>query len=263
MLRSAGRNVDAAVRSAVALNVMLSTSALPAWAVRHVMLLLMRAHAVATWARRSSPAGRSPAARKPARGLIASGVLGNLAGWCELFAAMAGNCGRGFRPGHWRWHATGSLVFNNVVGDQRDVGEVQGKHVFYQDWARRDSDGGTRSARRRPAHLAQSSKPSPLKARAIPGCGVWEGAGRACANSAGLLNADDWKCVERRGDPLTAAYRRTRRGYSLLPCQGFQDLLMLRILYGFDIASLERMVSASGCEVFAWIRIAAGNVDRL
>ena len=82
---------------------------------------------------------------------------------------------------------------------------------------------------------------------------------RMCSRSGGCLTMEDMAAaVPTWHDPLVASYRGLDVHTLPPPCEGFQCLLTLRILDGFDLGAMERDGVEHLDTVWRAIRLAAG-----
>ena len=210
------------------------------------------------------PAGRFTDREELARGPIAAGTPGNLAGWCELVRAYGRkSLAEVFAPTIALARDGFPLVEYNVSAINDTIAEFKGRHAFYDDWARTYTGG---SAATLGKVLRQPDLARTYEAIAAEGPRYLHGGalGRAVVAQVrglgGCLTLADLESVEPVWlDPLTAAYRGLDVHTLPPPCEGFQYLLTLRILDGFDLAAMERNGVAHLDAVYRAIRLAAGT----
>ena len=198
------------------------------------------------------------------RGAQSVAVPGNLAGWCELaarygrkpladiFAPAIELAERGFGLSEF-----GVAEFNEQAPLLRNLSE------HYENFAANYlPDGGpvkVGTLLRQP-DLARTYTEIAAKGPDHLYCGeLGERIVAHLARHGGTMTMADLAAVKARWrDPLTASYR----GYDIhVPppaCEGFQFLLSLRILDGFDLASLEKDGPEHLDLVYRAIRLAAG-----
>ena len=210
------------------------------------------------------PAGRFTSREELARGPIAAGTPGNLAGWCALVRSHGRkSLAEVFAPAIALARDGFPLVEYNVSAITDTVAEFKGRHAFYDDWARNYIGGGDACARRRAAPARSGAH---LRSDRGRGSAVlaWRRAGPGLVAHVralgGCLTIADLESVEPVWlDPLTAAYRGLDVHTLPPPCEGFQYLLTLRILDGFDLASMERNGVEHLDAMYRAIRLAAGT----
>jgi gamma-glutamyltranspeptidase/glutathione hydrolase len=268
ILRAGGNAFDAAAATAAALNVTEPyMSGLAGMGMATCYIAAERRVRTLDFVTRVSsefPAGRFASREELARGPIASGAPGNLAGWCELVRCYGRqSLAEVFAPAIALARDGFPLVEYNASAINETVAEFKGKHAFYEDWARCYSDGGNATVG---TVLRQPDLARCFEAIAAEGPRYLYGGALGKALVAhvrklgGCLTLDDLECVEPVWlEPLTAAYRDLDVHTLPPPCEGFQYLLTLRILDGFDIASLERNGVEHLDAVYRAIRIAAGT----
>lgn len=199
------------------------------------------------------------------RGALSVAPPGNLAGWCELnrsygrlpleqiFAPAIALAEDGFPIAEF-----GVAEFNEQAPLLRERPEL------YEHWARNYlREGGESIALGQ--ILRQPELAATLRDIAAKGPGhLYQGplgeavTAHIAAQGGTLTMADLGRVAPQWREPLTAAYRDRLVHVPPPACEGFQFLLTLRILDGFDLAGLER----NGVEhldiVYRAIRLAAG-----
>ncbi|PZR96765.1 MAG: gamma-glutamyltranspeptidase [Stutzerimonas stutzeri] len=199
------------------------------------------------------------------RGALAVAPPGNLAGWCELnrsygrlsleqiFAPAIALAQDGFPIAEF-----GVIEFNEQVPLLRERPDL------YENWARNYlRDGGTSVT------LGQILRQPELAAtlRDIAAKGpdhLYRGAlgetitAHLKGQGGTLTMADLAKVAPRWREPLAADYRGRQVHVPPPACEGFQFLLTLRILDGFDLGRLERNGPEHLDIVYRAIRLAAG-----
>ncbi len=155
------------------------------------------------------------------------------------------------------------LVEYNVSAITDTVAEFKGRHAFYDDWARNYTGGGDPVLG---GVLRQPDLARTYEAIAAEGPQYLHGGALGQALVAhvralgGCLTIADLESVEPVWlDPLTATYRGLDVHTLPPPCEGFQYLLTLRILDGFDLASMERNGVEHLDAMYRAIRLAAGT----
>ena len=199
-----------------------------------------------------------------ARGPLACGTPGNLAGWCELVKTYGRkSLAEVFRPAI-------ALARDGIVltefGENKFMEaahDLRNYPAFYEEWNRTYAFG--KGEARVGQVLKQPDLAQTYEAIAAEGPGhLYGGAlGKALVAHArklgGCLTQEDLDAVKPVWlEPVGADYRGMTVHTLPPPCEGFQYLLTLRILDGFDIGKLER----NGVEhldlVYRAIRVAAG-----
>ena len=268
ILRAGGNAFDAAAATAAALNVTEPyMSGLAGMGMATCYIAAERRVRTLDFVTRvpsEFPAGRFASREELARGPIASGAPGNLAGWCELVRCYGRqSLAEVFAPAIALARDGFPLVEYNASAINETVAEFKGKHAFYEDWARCYSDGGNATVGTvlRQPDLARSFEAIAAEGpRYLYGGALGKALVAHVRKLGGCLTLDDLECVEPVWlEPLTAAYRDLDVHTLPPPCEGFQYLLTLRILDGFDIASLERNGVEHLDAVYRAIRIAAGT----
>ena len=198
------------------------------------------------------------------RGALGVGAPGNLAGWCELvqthgrkklpelFAPAIAIARDGFQL----------IEFN--LEEIRGVGpELAGHKALHPEWSRVYTAGqGSVS----PGFvLKQPDLARTLEALANDGPGLLYGGalGQKILDRlnelGGCLTMDDFKAVKPTwSDPVAVGYRGHTVNVPPPPCEGYQYLLTLRILEGFDLARMKRNSADHVDTVLRAIRLAAG-----
>lgn len=200
------------------------------------------------------------------RGPIAVGAPGNLAGWAEmvqtygtkklpeLFAPAIGIARDGF-----------ALIEFNIEEIGGVTSELRGHTDLYGEWSRTYLEGIGGGRPTFGAVLKQPDLAGTLEALAGDGPGLLYGGAlgkkliERLAELGGCLTMDD--LVETKAewvDPVAATYRGRTVHVPPPPCEAFQYLLTLRILEGFDLATLPRNGVEHIDTVLRAIRIAAG-----
>ncbi len=210
------------------------------------------------------PAGKFTTREQMSRGAHSSGTPGNLAGWCELVRAHGRkSLAEVFAPAIALARDGFPLVEFNTSGINNSAQALKDL-PFFDEWNRNYTDG-TGSVKA--GHvLRQPELARTYEAIASEGPGYLYGGklGQAMAQHlqslGGCITVDDLEAVKPVWlEPLSASYRNVVVHSLPPPCEAFQYLLTLRILDGFDLASLE----PNGVEhldiVWRAIRLAAGE----
>ncbi len=198
------------------------------------------------------------------RGALSVGAPGNLAGWCrlvedygrkklpELFAPAIAIARDGFELIEFNLEEIGS------------IGTDIAKHkALYPEWSRVYTAGqGTVSAG---FVLKQPDLARTLEALAAEGPGLMYGGalGQKVLDRlnelGGCLTMEDFRAVKLKWtDPVAVNYRGHTVNVPPPPCEGYQYLLTLRILEGFDLAKMKRNSTEHVDTVLRAIRLAAG-----
>jgi len=269
LLSEGGNAFDAAVATAAALNVvepfMSSLAGMglaTCWVANESRV---RSLDFVTPIPRRFPVDRLTKRDELARGALSVGAPGNLAGWAELNATygrktLAQCLAPAIRLARDGFPLAEFGVYE-TNGWQSDLAKHPG---FYEDWARTYTGGQGTVAKGfilRQADLARTFE-------AIASAGIehlYRGPlGRAIVERleslGGCLTLDDLAAVKPAWrEPLSADYRGMKIHVPPPPCEGFQFLLALKILEGFDLAKL----TPNGIEhldnVYRAIRLSAGE----
>lgn len=267
ILRAGGNAFDAAVATAAALNVVepyMSGLAGMGMATCYVAAeRRVRTLDYITRVPSEFPTGRFSSREELSRGPIASGAPGNLAGWCEL----VGRYGRKslaevFAPAIALAREGFPLTEYNAAAINDSIAEFK-PHAFYDDWARNYTGGGGVALGQ---VLRQPDLARTYQVIAAEGPGYLYGGALGAAlvdhvrKLGGCLTLADLEAVQPMWlEPLSANYRSLVVHTLPPPCEGFQYLLTLRILDGFDLASM----ACDGVDhldtVLRTIRLAAGT----
>lgn len=198
------------------------------------------------------------------RGALPVGAPGNLAGWCELvqshgrkqlpelFAPAIGLARDGFQ-----------LIEFNLDEFRSAAPDLARHRELFPEWSRVYTEGqGSVSAG---FILKQPDLARTLEALASEGPGLLYGGPLGqkiidrLAELGGCLTMEDFRAVKPRWvDPIAVSYRGHAVHVPPPPCEGFQYLLTLRILEGFDLASMKPNSTQHLDTVLRAIRLAAG-----
>jgi gamma-glutamyltranspeptidase/glutathione hydrolase len=268
ILRAGGNAFDAAAATAAALNVVepyMSGLAGMGMATCYVAAeRRIRTLDFITKVPAKFPTGRFRAREELARGPLAVGAPGNLAGWCELVRAHGRLALRDiFTPAIELARDGFPLIDFNVESISECASELEPHAAFYPDWLRTYTDGTGRVAKG--FVLKQPDLARTYAAIADSGQAYLHGGPLGHALVAhvqklgGCLTIGDLEAVAPRWlDPLSAPYRNLLIHTLPPPCEGFQYLLTLRILDGFDLAHLARDGVDHLDIVYRAVRLAAG-----
>jgi gamma-glutamyltranspeptidase/glutathione hydrolase len=198
------------------------------------------------------------------RGALAVGAPGNLAGWCELVRTY----GRKklpelFAPAIALARDGFELIEFNLAEFALAAVDLGNEPELYPEWSRvYTADAGSVE----PGFvLKQPDLARTLEALATEGPGLLYGGalGRTILarlnELGGCLTMDDLLAVKPTWvDPVAVSYRGHAVNVPPPPCEGFQFLLTLRILEGFDLAAMKRNATEHLDTVLRAIRLAAG-----
>jgi gamma-glutamyltranspeptidase / glutathione hydrolase len=199
------------------------------------------------------------------RGALSVGTPGNFAGWAELVRAHGlMSLGDALRPAIALARDGFGLAEFGVVEFNEQIPLLKTYDALYGAWSKNYTGGAAALSL---GHIVkQPDLARTLEALASEGCQHLYGGklGRAIvdhlAGLGGCLTLGDLEAVKPEWkDPLSVRYRDLTVNTLPPPCEGFQFLLTLRILDGFDFSKLER----NGIEhldlVWRAIRLAAGE----
>jgi len=198
------------------------------------------------------------------RGALAVGAPGNLAGWCELvqshgrkklpelFAPAIAIARDGFR-----------LIEFNLEEIRLAGTELAGYQALHPEWSRVYTAGTGTVA---PGFiLKQPDLARTLEALAAEGPGLLYGGALGAkildrlGELGGCLTMEDLLAVKANWvDPIAISYRGRSVNVPPPPSEGYQYLLTLRILEGFDLAKMKRNSIEHLDTVLRAIRLAAG-----
>ena len=199
------------------------------------------------------------------RGAMSVGVPGNLAGWAELMRSYGRlTFKEAFAPAIALARDGYPVTEFNIEENNLTAPEIRGHTDLYGIWAKHYTDG---SGELQPGFiLRQPALAATFEAIAAAGAQhLYNGPlGRAMvkhlAATGGCITEADLAAVEAVwSDAATARYRGLTVHVPPPPCEGFQFLLALRILDGFDIAGMERNGAAHLDTVWRAIRLSAGE----
>ena len=267
ILAQGGNAFDAAAATAAALNVVepnMSGLAGLGMATCHIAAeRRIRCLDYITTVPSQFPAGRFTRRDDMARGPLSSGTPGNLAGWCELVRAHGRmSLAQVFAPAIRLARDGFPLIEFNTEAINKSSLAMQAL-PFFDEWSRNYTGGVGQVAQG--DVLRQRALADTYEAIAADGPGHLYGGplGQRMVEHlhslGGCLTLADLEAVAPRWiDPLKASYRDIEIHTLPPPCEGFQYLLTLRILDGFDLARLERNGVEHLDTVYRAIRLAAG-----
>jgi len=198
------------------------------------------------------------------RGALAVGAPGNLAGWCELSRSHGRkSLAESFAPAVALARDGYPLLEFNAEETTITAPEIRRFPALYDTWAKTYTDG---SGSAKPGDiLRQPDLPRTLESLGKDGPELlYRGPlGRAILahleTLGGCLTQRDLDAVKPVWkEPLAARYRDLLVHTLPPPCEGFQYLLTLRILDGFDLGRMERNGVEHLDTVWRAIRLAAG-----
>jgi len=246
ILRAGGNAFDAAAATAAALNVVepyMSGLAGKGMATCYIASeRRIRTLDYITRVPSEFPAGRFSDREELARGPMAIGVPGNLAGWCELVQRYGRKTlADVFAPAIALARDGYPLTEFNASSINGLIAEFK-RHSFYDDWANnytRETSLSVGQVLRQP-DLARTFEAIVAEGpRYLHGGALGKALVAHVRKVGGCLTLDDLEAVQPVWlDPLRAKYRDLEVHTLPPPCEGFQYLLTLRILDGFDLASM-------------------------
>jgi gamma-glutamyltranspeptidase / glutathione hydrolase len=200
------------------------------------------------------------------RGPVAVGAPGNLAGWCDMVASYGTKkLPELFAPAIKLARDGFGLIEFNVDEIAGVTSELRGQSALHPEWSRVYLEGISGGTPRLGAVLKQPDLAGTLEALASEGPSLLYGGALGqriidrLGELGGVLTLDDLRDMRAEWlDPVSADYRGRTVHVPPPPCEAFQYLLTLRVLEGFDLASLP----CNGTEhldiVLRAIRLAAG-----
>ncbi len=215
---------------------------------------------------RAFPLDRLERREQVLRGPVAVGAPGNLAGWCEMVGAYGTKkLPELFAPAIAVARDGFGLLEFNVEEIAGVTPELRGHDALHPEWSRTYLDGISGGKPALGAVLRQPDLAKTLEALAGEGPKLLYGGalGRRVidrlAELGGTLTMEDLLDLAPQWiDPVTAGYRGRTVHVPPPPCEGFQYLLTLRILEGFDLAGMKRNGTEHIDTVLRAIRLAAG-----
>ncbi len=210
------------------------------------------------------PVGKFTNREETARHPASAATPGNLAGWCELVRAHGRkSLAEVFAPAIALARDGFPLIEFNTDGINQAIEGL--KHLsFYGDWVNNYTHGRANMAMG--DVLKQPELAATFEAIAADGPGHLYGGplGRTMtehlAKIGGSFTMADLEAVQPQWlDPMAAKYRDLTINTLPPPCEGFQYLLTLRILDGFNLGAMERNGVEHLDTVWRAIRLAAGE----
>ncbi|MEJ0078455.1 MAG: gamma-glutamyltransferase [Alphaproteobacteria bacterium] len=212
----------------------------------------------------SFPAERFRKREDLARGPLSAGVPGNLAGWAELVRAHGKKpLGDALAPATALARDGFPLVEFNVEETNEHAPAIQGEAALSGEFTRNYLRGGNKAEAGRV--LAQPELAGTFERLAAAGPQLLYGGELGAAivthltSLGGYMAMKDLEQVAPKWkDPISVMYRGRVVHVPPPACEGFQFLLTLRILEGFDLAALERNGAEHLDIVYRTVRLAAG-----
>ena len=200
------------------------------------------------------------------RGPIPVGAPGNLAGWCEMVSAYGTKkLPELFAPAIAIARDGFAMIEFNVEEIAGVTPEMRGHSALYPEWSKNYLEGISGGRPALGAVLTQPALAGTLEALAAEGPGLMYGGAlgkkvvERLAELGGCLAIDDLHDARATWvDPIAIDYRGRKIHVPPPPCEGFQYLVTLRILEGFDFAKLPRNRTEHVDTVLRAIRVAAG-----
>jgi gamma-glutamyltranspeptidase/glutathione hydrolase len=210
------------------------------------------------------PADRFKRREDLARGPLSAGVPGNLGGWAELIRAHGKkSLGDAFVPAIALARDGFPLVEFNVEELNENAPALKPYAAFYGEFSRNYMGGADKVSIGRVPKQPDLAKT--LERLGLEGPQYLYGGelGRTIIKHLEELGgymtmADLEQVAPRWKDPIAVSYRGHAVHVAPPPCEGFQFLLTLRILEGFDLAGCERNGADHLDTVYRAIRLAAG-----
>jgi gamma-glutamyltranspeptidase/glutathione hydrolase len=210
------------------------------------------------------PVERFKARDELARGPLSVGVPGNLAGWAELVRTHGKkSLADALVPATALARDGFPLVEFNVDEMNEHAPALKRYTAFHGEFARTYMGGGDRVEQGRVLKQPELARTFERIAADGPKLLYGGALGRAIVAHLETLGgcmtmADLEQFAPRWKEPIAIAYRGRSVHVPPPPCEGFQFLLTLRILEGFDLAKLERNGVEHLDTVYRAIRLAAG-----
>lgn len=268
LLSSGGNAFDAAAATAAALNVVepymsglagagLATCWIAAEKRIRVLDFVPRVPA-------SFPVERFSRREDLARGPLSAGVPGNLSGWAELVRAYGKkSLGDALEPAIALARDGFPLVEFNVDETNEHAPAIQSDPALRGEFTRNYLRGGNKAEAGRvlaqPELAGTFERLATRGAQYLYGGELGEKIVTHLASLGGYMAMSDLEAVAPKWkDPISVMYRGRVVHVPPPACEGFQFLLTLRILEGFDIAVLERNGAEHLDIVYRAVRLAAG-----
>ncbi|MBL0899379.1 MAG: gamma-glutamyltransferase [Reyranella sp.] len=200
------------------------------------------------------------------RGPIPVGAPGNLAGWCEMASAYGTRkLSELFAPAIAIARDGFAMIEFNVEEIAGVTPELRGQPTLFPEWSQNYLKGICGGRPALGAVLKQPALAATLEALAAEGPGLMYGGAlgkkvvERLAELGGTLTIEDLHDARATWvDPIAVDYRGRKVHVPPPPCEGFQYLVTLRILEGFDFSKLPRNGTEHVDTVLRAIRVAAG-----
>jgi len=215
---------------------------------------------------RAFPLDRLERREQVLRGPVAVGAPGNLAGWCEMVSSYGTRkLPELFAPAIAVARDGFGLLEFNVEEIAGVTPELRGRDALYPEWSKTYLDGISGGRPALGAVLRQPDLARTLEALGNEGPKLLYGGALGAkiiarlAELGGTLTMEDLLDLKPEWiDPVAVDYRGRTVHVPPPPCEGFQYLLTLRILEGFDLAKMARNGTEHIDTVLRAIRLAAG-----
>jgi gamma-glutamyltranspeptidase / glutathione hydrolase len=200
------------------------------------------------------------------RGPIPVGAPGNLAGWCEMASAYGTRkLPELFAPAIAIARDGFAMIEFNVEEIAGVTPELRGQPTLFPEWSQNYLEGICGGWPALGAVLKQPALAATLEALAAEGPGLMYGGAlgkkvvERLAELGGTLTIEDLHDARATWvDAIAVDYRGRKVHVPPPPCEGFQYLVTLRILEGFDFSKLPRNGTEHVDTVLRAIRVAAG-----
>lgn len=200
------------------------------------------------------------------RGPIPVGAPGNLAGWCEMASAYGTRkLSELFAPAIAIARDGFAMIEFNVEEIAGVTPELRGQPTLFPEWSQNYLKGICGGRPALGAVLKQPALAATLEALAAEGPGLMYGGAlgkkvvERLAELGGTLTIEDLHDARATWvDAIAVDYRGRKVHVPPPPCEGFQYLVTLRILEGFDFSKLPRNGTEHVDTVLRAIRVAAG-----
>ncbi len=200
------------------------------------------------------------------RGPIPVGAPGNLAGWCEMASAYGTRkLPELFAPAIAIARDGFAMIEFNVEEIAGVTPELRGQPTLFPEWSQNYLEGICGGRPALGAVLKQPALAATLEALAAEGPGLMYGGAlgkevvERLAELGGTLTIEDLHDARATWvDPIAVDYRGRKVHVPPPPCEGFQYLVTLRILEGFDFSKLPCNGTEHVDTVLRAIRVAAG-----
>lgn len=264
ILASGGNAFDAAVATAAALNV-----------VEPYMSSLAGMGLATCWIARERrvrtlnfvppiparfPVERFTQREQLARGASSIGVPGNLAGWKAMIDAYGSlKLGDVFAPAVRLARDGFPVTEFNIEESNATEPEIRALNTLFEPWARNYTNGS--GMLEKGYVLRQADLARTLEEIGTSGpSAFYDGLVRHVAEAGGWITRDDVAAFRPAwSDPATAHYRGLTVNVPPPPCEGFQFLIALAILDGFEIGAMARNGVEHLDTIWRAVRLSAGE----